>query len=831
MHRTENRQTRYRNYRSKVAIACSVFFIVIALLELGARLIEPDSYPLLRLKVTGGRRFIVANEHSKVIASDPFSGIRKLQIELGSSRRPVIGVGESTMFGFGYSHNGSFFNIAETLIEDAVGDRAELPMFYNCGVPGHGFQTITQIVRELVDLGLQDAIFVVQSAHNETLPFVLSRTLANRDPRFRLMMWLRRNSRFFAVIGDWYWNPASIDPSYNHVSQSLKYELLDSNRSHLKTILNLAARSGSKVLLCTATSNEQDQPSGFTFLDDYDSKNDNEFKRLRLKANRKFAVGDWPSAAALFEQCIALTGGEANSLFWLGKTYQFMGENERAGKAFRQARNLDGATWRPRAWDAINELFLTFAKDNGIAIVDLDAVSRSISEGGVPGPQQFLDNCHPTFETAIHLGLEFARVLLPVLYPSQPIQTPPLKPTEYYVKRRQVSLSQAAHIAIYYYLERDNPRAAQHHFETLDLPKPSLKTDLFRFMILAQLCRISEATVQLQKIIEHYPPESIQGLLTKDEALLKLIRRVPSVFTRLLMPGHEPFPMQIYPERFHPVIEKTSKGSFDVKVYAPAGFRITIAGRESVRVWSGQLKAGIHSVVATDETHYGLFELMLPDVVDEFHVVSFVKLPESLHVEGTEIFGADGSPLVLVKGEDRIYAIDPLPARAETLTRMFPEWEVGERDGFALVHLSNALQYLASQRKRIARLSEFTDHPSPSPSRHRLCTPPGDANSLEGLLKLMQAHYLAQPLAFDSKSIPQQLMPFDPWSEFVSRRSQAGSQSRLMNYRSGTYLLGPVVDLKTEHMAGFRGVIELETWTWNPEKGVVGDVKVEPDDE
>jgi hypothetical protein len=52
-----------------------------------------------------------------------------------------------------------------------------------------------------------------------------------------------------------------------------------------------------------------------------------------------------------------------------------------------------------------------------------------------------------------------------------------------------------------------------------------------------------------------------------------------------------------------------------------------------------------------------------------------------------------------------------------------------------------------------------------------------------------------------------------------------------MNYRSGTYLLGPVVDLKTEHMAGFRGVIELETWTWNPEKGVVGDVKVEPDDE
>jgi len=191
----------------------------------------------------------------------------------------------------------------------------------------------------------------------------------------------------------------SVGPDAYTRDDELRKQVLEHFRFNLERMIEIARHAGAEPILVVPASNRRDcSPFKSEFSPDT-SPDDRDRWWTRFDAGREaLGVGRYSDALAQFEQAVAIDPRRADSLFWLGRAREAVGDREAAGLAFDRARDEDVCPLR--ALGVVAGIVHEVAEEHGVAVVDFPGILRAAAEGaGDPfGEAYFLDHVHPTIE-------------------------------------------------------------------------------------------------------------------------------------------------------------------------------------------------------------------------------------------------------------------------------------------------------------------------------------------------------------------------------------------------------------------------------------------------
>lgn len=169
-------------------------------------------------------------------------------------------------------------------------------------------------------------------------------------------------------------------------------------RRNLEAILDAAAASSGKVLLCTVPVNLRDSPPFATAFSPDETLAQQVRETLRRAAKEEAAGGDG-TAEPLYAAVLALDGTHAEACWRAARLAERLGKTDRARTLYLRARDLDAI--RLRADSVQNGIVreLAAARED-VTLVDLEKTFFEATDAAAPGREFFLDHVHYTFEGA-----------------------------------------------------------------------------------------------------------------------------------------------------------------------------------------------------------------------------------------------------------------------------------------------------------------------------------------------------------------------------------------------------------------------------------------------
>lgn len=306
--------------------------------------------------------------------------------------RRILCIGASTAAGFPFPEHGSFPALLEQILNER--DHTVRTEVMNCGLTGISSATVADLIDEM--LRAKPDVLVIYLGHNEF--YGAGGAITLRSPIASLTDWLR-GLRIYRTLESILGRKPKRKPgtlmerlgARSSVAPDSRLRRIARDRfsRHLDTILDAAARAGTRTILCEIASNE---------------RNLYPFGSEPPLGSVASAVRNWqsdiPDTTAARESLPALESAAASDTtnaalhFLLGIARLLTGDPGGATD-LRAARNLDTVPFR--APDTINRVIRDKASERGLTLVPSTRILADAAPCGVPGEESFVEHLHFTF--------------------------------------------------------------------------------------------------------------------------------------------------------------------------------------------------------------------------------------------------------------------------------------------------------------------------------------------------------------------------------------------------------------------------------------------------
>jgi tetratricopeptide (TPR) repeat protein len=205
---------------------------------------------------------------------------------------------------------------------------------------------------------------------------------------------------------------AADDPNLKRVYENF--------RANLHDIIEVARRSGSKVLVSTVATNDRDSgPFASVHTPNLPAEKQRASETLCASGLTAANAGNWADALTRYHSAAAIDEGFAEAHFGVARARLRLGNQAAARDAFRRARDLDAL--RFRADSAINDMIRAAASSSphaDVEFVDGEAAVAQSDSAGVAGSDAFYDHVHLTS----HGNYVLARAMFPKVVSMLPVE-------------------------------------------------------------------------------------------------------------------------------------------------------------------------------------------------------------------------------------------------------------------------------------------------------------------------------------------------------------------------------------------------------------------------
>ena len=332
----------------------------------------------------------------------------------------VFCMGGSTTYGHPYWDETSFAGWLRQYLP--VVDPEHSWEVINAGGISYGSYRVAALMEELAQY--QPDLFVVYSAHNEFLerrtysqmfdqPIVM-RQLTSLLSRTRIwtvaesFVASARRSRSDSTRDESIALPAEVDEELNHTVGPIDYHrddawhanVLTDYKTNLRKMVDIAARSGAKIVFVMPACNEKDCSPFKSELVQVSQSMREAFQQHMSDGDNALADTKFADASEAYGQALKLDDRYAEAHYQMGQAYLGQQKMDQALHEFRRA--IDNDICPLRATSAIENAIRQGCTARSVPLVDFQARLRrwtqSQSGSSILGAEQFLDHVHPTIE-------------------------------------------------------------------------------------------------------------------------------------------------------------------------------------------------------------------------------------------------------------------------------------------------------------------------------------------------------------------------------------------------------------------------------------------------
>ena len=326
----------------------------------------------------------------------------------------IFSLGGSTVQGRPYSVESSFTTwLALNVNAARPGMGCEV---VNCGGISYASYRLVPILREL--LAHEPDLFIIYTGHNEFLEDRTYRDL-KRMPRLltrahRALLSLSSYSHAYQLLSihraqskDTHQSEKAVLPaevlarldfqdglkSY-HRDEAWRQGTISHFRHNLDRMIRMCTNAGVPVILVNPVSNLKDCPP---FKSEYTPGLSDDRKRRVLELYGQAQELDWSDTYGkirLLERAVSIDSRHAGLLYMLGKCYARLGRWVEARKWFTLAKEQDICPLR--ILEPMHEAIRDIGVQYQVPVVDVNALIKERTEGGVPGNEWLLDHVHPS---------------------------------------------------------------------------------------------------------------------------------------------------------------------------------------------------------------------------------------------------------------------------------------------------------------------------------------------------------------------------------------------------------------------------------------------------
>ncbi|HUT04312.1 MAG TPA: hypothetical protein VM163_10530 [bacterium] len=338
----------------------------------------------------------------------------------GPSTRRVFCFGESSMYGEPYPNNvATFARWMQEFFDRACGDyKFEV---INCGVSGIDSYGIVEIVRECLEY--EPDIFVVFCGHNERGRKPHTNRLAffrGSGAGHRIKRALARSSRIYSVMASLFDKVAGPSPPEGDATLPELAALSPEERQvrdrvtdfefncNLQEIADMAREHAVGLVFAAPCPNYRDWPA-FDWRFDPNASHEQQ-RELMMKFWRAFCLLDAKqpqSSVSAFEELIGIRPDFSAFYFWLGRSYEEMGDTALAKENYFKAIDTASTgkpgmtlkvllTMEARMTLGLRDTMEEVAARNSAPFVDLFSLFEAHSANGLVGNNLIMDACHPS---------------------------------------------------------------------------------------------------------------------------------------------------------------------------------------------------------------------------------------------------------------------------------------------------------------------------------------------------------------------------------------------------------------------------------------------------
>jgi tetratricopeptide (TPR) repeat protein len=337
----------------------------------------------------------------------------------------VFCMGGSTTYGRPYNDKTSFSGFLRAFLPQM--DSSRQWEVINTGGISYASYRIEILTRELTNY--KPDLLVIYTGHNEFLEDRTYSSLIATPAPIKSVYSLASKSRTFSLMQRLVGDPApagdsrvlpedvdalldrSVGPSAYHRDEQWRTRVLESFRSTLERIVDLASEANAKVVFVTPACNLRDcapfkseHRAGLTTA---------ELRKFMASFDAgKEALEDGNAGAALkhFDDALAIDEQYAAAYYFRGHALLELHEESAARDAFLRAREEDVCPLR--ALGSIQQIVQAVAADRKLTLIDFASIIQGKSEYGIPGADWFLDHVHPTIDGHELLARELANELV-----------------------------------------------------------------------------------------------------------------------------------------------------------------------------------------------------------------------------------------------------------------------------------------------------------------------------------------------------------------------------------------------------------------------------------
>ena len=171
----------------------------------------------------------------------------------------------------------------------------------------------------------------------------------------------------------------------------------------LRRVIRMARGAGLTPIVATVSSNMGGVEPNVPLEEAFPSE-------IRMVGERLEAANDWEGARAHYAAALEAQPAFAALLAYrLARALLALGRDEEARRALRRGVDQDPQTTFGRASSALNERVRRAARDEGVALVDVEAAFEAASARGVIDQALFIDGHHPNLRGMRVMAGAFAR--------------------------------------------------------------------------------------------------------------------------------------------------------------------------------------------------------------------------------------------------------------------------------------------------------------------------------------------------------------------------------------------------------------------------------------
>jgi len=342
----------------------------------------------------------------------PFMKLRQFNPQSHPARKSsgeyrILFVGGSLPYGWPYDDRTSFPRLLAAGLSAA---RPEVAWrVINMGAPGWGTTRLRGLSEELTRL--DPDLVVVVSGNNEALEASFAQDVfEGREARVLLLSRLSRRSHLVTMMMGAAERLRGCPPAPGSTREppgDSRAVLIERFGENLAAIASTFLGRGSRVYLATVPVNLRGcPPLGRDGPGEAGGSRDPALGARYRRAETLLEQGRTAEALVLAEELARSLPESARIHYLKAQALDASERGEEAADAYRRALNLDPSMLR--AFDALNAKVESVAAATGASVLDLVGAIRAASEGGLPGDDLFLDNCHPNRRGTVVLALATA---------------------------------------------------------------------------------------------------------------------------------------------------------------------------------------------------------------------------------------------------------------------------------------------------------------------------------------------------------------------------------------------------------------------------------------